>query len=363
MFLRLLHLSRFRVRSHLLKYLVYLLHLQVDNIIHDTLSQHHMLVEKVKIEISILRKRIHHIRIQIHRQQAATVIRAQRYLPARIRRHRLKAQVRIAIRYRFPDNRIPEQYPRLGRLPRVMHDFLPYFLGIDTLGHLRVLGIDRVSLYKRLPGNRSPHKLIADFYRDIRTGNLALRHLGIDKRLRIRMLYRHAQHQRPATSVLSHLPCRVGITLHKRNQARRGQSRILYRSALRPDMRQVMTHTSAAFHQLYLFLIYLDNSAVRIGRTVHPDNKAIRQRSNLIIIADSAHRAALRHDIAEMVQQLPQLCYRKRVGILVFNPGNFARQSLVHIVRSLFIDIPVGIFERILVHPHTCGQLIALKIL
>ena len=40
-------------------------------------------------------------------------------------------------------------------------------------------------------------------------------------------------------------------------------------------MRQIMPHTSAAFHQLHLLLIDKDNAAVRVGLTVKTYDKAI----------------------------------------------------------------------------------------
>ena len=56
-----LHVFRLRIRIDLGKDLFNLLQLQINNIIHDTLRQSHMLLEQFKIKISIRSERIDYV--------------------------------------------------------------------------------------------------------------------------------------------------------------------------------------------------------------------------------------------------------------------------------------------------------------
>ena len=124
---------RLRVGIDFLQDQFYLLQLQVDDVVHQTLGQPHMLLEQLKVEISIRRKRIHHIRIKVDSQQTATVIRTERNLPARIRADRAETQVGIAIRHRLTQDGVPEQHARFRAFPCIMHYFPPQIPRTDFL--------------------------------------------------------------------------------------------------------------------------------------------------------------------------------------------------------------------------------------
>ena len=176
------------------------------------------------------------------------------------------------------------------------------------------------------------------------------------------MLDAHRQHQRAAAAVLRYLARGVGVTLHKRHQAGRGQRGILDRRPFRTDVRQVVPHSATAFHQLHLLLVNLDNSAIRVRASVKTDNEAIRQRADLVVVANPRHRAALRNDVFEIADQIKDLFLRHRIVVFLFNPDYFLRYTPVHIVRRLFINIPERIFQRIFVDPNTRSQFVAFEI-
>ena len=66
-----LHFRVLRVVIHLVHNLVNLLQFQVHDIVHQALSHGHMLAEQLIVEVRILRKRIHHIRVEVDAEQAA----------------------------------------------------------------------------------------------------------------------------------------------------------------------------------------------------------------------------------------------------------------------------------------------------
>ena len=72
-------------------------------------------------------------------------------------------------------------------------------------------------------------------------------------------------------------------------------------------MGKVVTHTSAALHQLHLLLVNLKNGSIRISFSVHANHKAVGQRGYLVIVADARHGASLRHDVLKVIQQTEQL--------------------------------------------------------
>ena len=56
-----LHLHRLRVALHLLHDEVYLLQLQIDDVIHQPLRHPHMFLEQFVVEIGILREGVLHV--------------------------------------------------------------------------------------------------------------------------------------------------------------------------------------------------------------------------------------------------------------------------------------------------------------
>ena len=244
-----------------------------------------------------------------------------------------------------------------------MYNLLPQSRSVDFLLHFRVCRVNRELLHIRTVLYGCPHKLIVYLHRHIGSGHLPLGHLGVNERFRVGMFDRHRHHQRPAASVLSHLAGRVGVTLHKRNQTRRSQRRVLYRRTFRTDVGKVVPYPAPAFHQLHLLFVDTDNGTIRIGFPIQPDNETIRQRSNLIVIPDARHRTSLRNDVLEMVEQAEQLLCAQSVRILGFDASHFVRNAPVHVLRRLFIDMPERIFHRILVHPYAGSKLVSFKII
>ena len=127
-------------------------------------------------------------------------------------------------------------------------------------------------------------------------------------------------------------------------------------------MAQVVSHAAATFHQLHLLLVNLDDSTVAVGGTVLTNHEAVAQRCHLEIVADTRHRAALRHDVAEVAHQLEQLLFAQRVRVLAFNTSNLACQTMVHIVGCLLKEVAETVFQRILRAPYASRQLIAMEI-
>ena len=143
-----------------------------------------------------------------------------------------------------------------------MYNFIPQLACIDLFPVFRFIGINRIFLFIFFVVDHRPHKFVIDLHGYIRSCYFSFSHLCIDKAFRIRMIDRHTQHQSPTPTVLSNFPGRVRIPLHKRNDTGRSQCRIFYRRTLRTDMRQIMSHSTPAFHQLHLFLIDFHNSTV-----------------------------------------------------------------------------------------------------
>src|SRR5690606_11919296 len=184
-----------------------------------------------------------------------------------------------------------------------MYYFLPYPLRVYLVGILRLVTVNRILLLIYLVTLNGAHEFIIYPNGDIRPGNFTLRHLGIDKALRIRMLDGYRKHQSATSPVLCHFTGRIGITLHKRHKTGRSQSRVFYRRTFWADVGQIMAYPSSSFHQLYLFLIYLHDSTIRIRWPIRPDHKAVGKGRNLKRIANPCHGASLRNDIFEVLHQ------------------------------------------------------------
>ena len=105
---RALYFLGFRVGVYFLENHFNLFQFQVDDVVHQPLGQLHMFLEQIEIEIGFRRERVDHVSIKVDGQQAATVIRAERYLAARIRTHGTETEIGIAVGYGFAQNRVPE---------------------------------------------------------------------------------------------------------------------------------------------------------------------------------------------------------------------------------------------------------------
>ena len=190
----LLHLFVLRVRLHLLHDLLYLLQLQIHNVVHQPLGNGHMLAEQIEVEARLLRKRVHHIRIKVDAQQTARVVGAQRYLATRIGAHRAETQVGITVGNALAQNGIPKQHTRLCALPCIVNNLGPQILGINGFAHVGILRVDGELLHVLAALGGSTHKLVVNLHTHVGTRHLALGHLRIDESLSIGMLDAHAQH-------------------------------------------------------------------------------------------------------------------------------------------------------------------------
>ncbi len=243
-----------------------------------------------------------------------------------------------------------------------MHYLLPKSFGIYLLTALRGVTVYWKLLDIRPVLHCRPHKLIVKFHRHIGTCHLPFRHLRINKSLTVRMLDTHRKHQRTTASVLCHLACRVAVTLHKRNKTGRRQCRVVDRGTFRTYVAQVVSHTTATLHQLHLLLVYPHYGAIGIGIAVQTYHKAVAQRCDLIVIANTCHRTARRHYISEMVKQFEYIFFRHRVGIFPLNTGNLPRYTPMHILRRFLVNIAETVLHGIFVHPYTSREFITAEI-
>ena len=321
-----------------------------------------MVAELVEIELRVGLERILHVAQQIHGQQAARVVGAERNLAAGVGRDRREAFVGIAVGDALADDRIPEQHARLSRFPRIVDDLFPEFFGVDVLFVLGGVRLDRELLVVFLAGERRTHELVVDLDRDVGARHLARIDLGVDEPLGVGVLDRQRQHQRAAPAVLRHLARGVRIALHEGHDTRRGQRRVEHRAARGTDVREVVPHAAAPLHQLHLLLVHAEDAAVGVGGMLVADHEAVRQRRHLEIIADAGHRSALRNDVTEMVEQLERLPLRKGIGVFAFDPGDLAGDAFVHLARRLLVNVSERVFKGVLAHPHRGGKIVSVEI-
>ena len=120
---------------------------------------------------------------------------------------------------------------------------------------------------------------------------------------------------------------------------------------------------AAAFHELYLLLVHTEDSAVRVGVLAVSDDEAVRQRSDLQIVADTGHRAALRNDVTEMVEQRENLLLRERIRVFLLDAFDFGSDALVHLARRFLVDVSERVLEGVLADPHRGGEVVPVEIL
>ena len=89
------------------------------------------------------------------------------------------------------------------------------------------------------------------------------------------MLDAYGEHQGAATSVLCNLTCGIGVAFHKGHETGGGEGRVLYRGSFGADMREVVAHAAAAFHELHLLLVDLYNAAVGVGLAFQSYHEAV----------------------------------------------------------------------------------------
>ena len=123
-----------------------------------------------------------------------------------------------------------------------------------------------------------------------------------------------------------------------------------------------MSYPPAPLHQLHLLFVDADDSAVRVGRLAVSDHEAVRQRGDLQVVADPGHRASLRNQIAEILQQVVYLAFRHRIRIAFLDTLDFAGDAAMHLLGRVLVDFPHGVFQRVLADPDRGRQVVALEV-
>ena len=81
------------------------------------------------------------------------------------------------------------------------------------------------------------------------------------------------------------------------------------------------------------------------------------------IVADAGHRAALRNDVTEMVEQRENLLLRERVRVFLLDAFDFGSDALVHLARRFLVDVSERVLEGVLADPHRGGEVVPVEIL
>ena len=176
------------------------------------------------------------------------------------------------------------------------------------------------------------------------------------------MLDAHGEHQRTTPAVLRHLPGGIAVTLHKGHKTGGSKCRIVHRTSFRPDVAQIVPHSTATLHQLHLLFVNAHDGTIGVGIAIEPYHETVAQRCHLMAVADAGHRTAGRNDVTKMVEQTENLFFRQRIGILALNACYLAGNAPVHVFGRFLEDVAEAVLHRILVDPHTGGQLVATKI-
>jgi len=101
-----------------------------------------------------------------------------------------------------------------------VNDFSPKFRSADLVAVQHFIAGNGIALKIGFPVLHSLHEIVMQLDRHIGAGYLALFQFGVDKFFGVGMLDGYREHQCTPPSVLRHLACRVGITLHERNDPR-----------------------------------------------------------------------------------------------------------------------------------------------
>ena len=220
MILSVLNVVILRVVSNLRHDEINLLQFEVDNVVHDALRLSNVRTEEFEVEFCLLREWVLHVRVEVHREQAARVVRAEWNLATWVCRNGAETEVGIAVGYALAYDGVPEEYTWFGTLPCVVYYFAPQFLCRDFLLHQRVGAIDRETLCVWFICHCSLHELVIDLHADVGTSHFSFCHFCVDERLAVWMLYAYGEHERTASAVLRHLASRVAIALHEGHEAR-----------------------------------------------------------------------------------------------------------------------------------------------
>ena len=357
-----LDLLPFRVALDLFEDPVDLFKFQVNDVIHHPLGFVDMRDKKFRIEAGFGGEGLVDVIVKVDRQQAAAVVGTERNFTAGICGNRMEAKIGVAVGNRFPQHGIPEQDAGFGRFPGVVHDLRPELPGLDGLGELGRIGIDGEALNEIAVTHHRLHEFVGKFYGDVGARYFAGFEFCVDEMFGIGMYHRDAEHQRPAASLLGHLAGGVGVALHEGYDPRGGKRAVPDFAVFRPDVRQVMSYTAPALHQLHLLLVGLHDGSVRVGGSVIPDHETVGERTDLEAVADPGHRASLGNDVAETLQQVENLLFAHRVRVLLLNPCYFPGNAVMHVIRSQFEKMPLGILQGVFVGPHVCSKTVTVEI-
>ena len=243
-----------------------------------------------------------------------------------------------------------------------MHNLLPQRLGGNLLLYLRVCSVNGELLCVWLAVDGSLHECVVNLDAHIGSRHLSFRHLGVDERLAVRMLDAYGEHKGSAASVLRHLASGVAVALHERHKAGGGQSRIIYRRALRANLRKIMTHAAATLHQLHLLFVQAHDGSVRVGVALNAYHEAVAQRCHLVVVADTGHRAAGGYDISEMVEQTEHFLLIHGVGVFALYASNLLSDAVMHVCGRHLKDVAEAILHGILAHPYTGGEFVTVEV-
>ncbi len=92
-----LHLGGLRIGLYLGDDGVYLLHLQVDDVVQHALGLSHMLAEKVEIELGLRREGVLYVAVQVYGHQSAAVVGTEGNLAAGVGGDGLETEVGVAV--------------------------------------------------------------------------------------------------------------------------------------------------------------------------------------------------------------------------------------------------------------------------
>ncbi len=322
-----------------------------------------MAAELVEVELRLRGERIVHIAVEVHCQQTATVVGAERYLAAGVGGYGAEAFVGITVGHRFAQDGVPEQHARFGALPGVVDDLVPQRTGVDLLRVERVLRVDREGLHVLLVVEDGVHEGVVYLDGYVGARHLARLHLGVDEVLRIGVFDREREHQCAAPAVLRHLAGGVGVAFHEGHDAGCREGAVEDGTSGRPDVREVVSDSAPALHELYLFLVDADDAAVGVGGVAVADDEAVGERRYLEVVADTRHGTSLRDDVTELLEQVVNLLRLHRIGVGVLDACQFVGDSPVHLFGRFLENVAERIFQRVFADPYHGGQVIAFEVL
>ena len=71
-----------------------------------------------------------------------------------------------------------------------------------------------------------------------------------------------------------------------------------------------------------------------------------------MVVSDACHRASLRYDVFETVEQFEDFLFGERIRIISFYSGKFTGKPVMHFFRIFLVDMAERILLRILVNPY-----------